>query len=234
MSRSSHCCSFVWSRLVFHGEGPPDNRQWGWAGLCSGLAYMSKATGIFLIPVFVIPTFCFLRWRTADQEVFLAVLRGLRARCVPSDCAKPERVSVSQSMRPSIRGCPGWIARSSCPNGTPFAEVARADLCGDNLPTMGSYLRSHSPSVIAVRLINVIRGESRLLLRRIAAIFRAAGLARGRRPVAVWRCSCLASPAIGPDQEEACIRWWLCPSFSFRLHGISRSLPVSVDLPARS
>ena len=54
---------FVVPAWYFMVKGLEDNRQWVWAGLFSGLAYMTKATGIFLIPIFVIATFCALRWR---------------------------------------------------------------------------------------------------------------------------------------------------------------------------
>jgi 4-amino-4-deoxy-L-arabinose transferase-like glycosyltransferase len=159
------CVVAAWYFMV---KGLEDNRQWVWAGLWSGLAYMSKATGMFLIPIFVIATFCFLRWRMLRNRYFwlffLAfglvssplILRNVRVYGAPVHETVNSRVpwmdskvELSEKYALSVN----WRMQT---------------YAGDNLPTMGSYLRSHSPSVIVVRFVNGVMGEGKLLLHALS------------------------------------------------------------------
>jgi Dolichyl-phosphate-mannose-protein mannosyltransferase len=155
----------------FMVKGLADNRQWVWAGLCSGLAYMSKGTGIFLIPIFVIPTFCFLRWRTLTNRYFWLFL--LAFGLVSSPLIVRNIVVYGEPFHETVNSWSLWMD-----NKVEVSEKHALSLKwreqiheADNPPTMGSYLRSHSPSVIAVRLINGVKGESRLLLDALGPFF---------------------------------------------------------------
>lgn len=51
-------------------EGYDDNRKWIWAGIFTGLVFMTKGTGLFLIPGFIISTFAIYRLRIFRNKYF--------------------------------------------------------------------------------------------------------------------------------------------------------------------
>jgi 4-amino-4-deoxy-L-arabinose transferase-like glycosyltransferase len=162
------CVVPAWYFMV---KGLQDHRQWVWAGFWSGLAYMSKATGIFLIPIFVLPTFLLLRWRTLTNRYFwlFFVVFGL----VSSPLIVRNLTMYGEPFHETVNSRMPWTD-----NKMEFSEKHALALkwpeqtyTADDLPTMGSYLRSHSASVIAVRLLKGVKGEAKLLLAGLSISF---------------------------------------------------------------
>jgi 4-amino-4-deoxy-L-arabinose transferase-like glycosyltransferase len=159
------CVVAAWYFMV---KGLEDHRQWAWAGLWSGLAYMSKATGIFLIPIFVIATFCFLRWRMLRNRYFWLFFLACGLASSPL-ILRNVRVYGEPVHETVNSGVPWMDSKVELSEKYALSVNWREQTyAGDNLPTMGSYLRSHSPSVIVVRLINGVKGEGKLLLQALS------------------------------------------------------------------
>lgn len=133
-------CVFVLLWWVLAARGFERPRDWLWAGLFSGAAYMTKSLGIFTVVAFVLSVaglslarrraYFRSRYFAAYFAVFLIVASPLLAR----------NLKVHGALFYNDSNSVMWIDRWH-----DFYKVEGAE----GLPTMASYLRTHTPSQIA-------------------------------------------------------------------------------------
>ena len=163
-------------------KGLDQRRYWMLAGIAGGLAYMTKATGILTLPMFVVSSIWTLRLKTLKDKYVWSFFFFF-----------------------FLCSCP-LLVRNIVVYGTPLYEGANSNVIwldsygelsepkyellvnwpdhtytGSNLPTIRSYVVSHSAAAIARRAIAGVIGEMQLLL---ASMFTVA-LPRGQRLFAV-------------------------------------------------
>jgi Dolichyl-phosphate-mannose-protein mannosyltransferase len=161
------CVVPAWYLMV---KGREDNRQWVWAGICSGLAYMSKAMGMFLIPIFGIASFCLLGWRTLTNTYFW--LFFVAFALVSSPLVLRNAGLYGEPVHETVNLRLFWMDHKIDVSEKHAVALKWREqtYTGENFPTMGSYLRNHSLSVIAVRSIKGLKGELKLLLDGLSVI----------------------------------------------------------------
>jgi hypothetical protein len=166
---------FVLPAWYFMVKGLDDNRKWLWAGLYSGLAYMSKATGIFLLPIFCVGTFAVVKWRALKNMYFWLFFGAFAIGASP--LILRNLVVFHRPFHETVNSRLPWIEnkRELTEKYALSLKWREHTFAADNLPTMGSYVASHPPSVIARRLVKGFRKESNLFLEclRLSSVPRA-------------------------------------------------------------
>jgi len=155
---------FVLLAWFFMVKGGEDHRFWGWSGVASGLAYMAKGPAILLIPIFAISTVFLYKWKVVKIKYFWLFFVAFVVASSP------------------------LITRNLIVYGTPTYETLNSHMFWINnlrevsdkyslslnwhlhtfvttpMPTLFTYLQTHSFSEILKRALHGVAGESLLLL----------------------------------------------------------------------
>jgi len=169
--RSSHVdCEpllilFILLSWYFIVKGFDNSKYWIWAGIAGGLAYMTKGTGLFVLPLFVMANLVVFGSKVIKNKSFwLFFLFFLLA----SSPLIMRNIIVYKN--PLYEG---YIANSvwldswddiSDPKYHFIVNFKDHTFTANQLPTMLSYIQTHSVSQIAERAAKGIAGESRLFL----------------------------------------------------------------------
>lgn len=170
MERSTHVdCEtllmiFFLSAWYFMIRGLSDNRYWIWAGVSSGLAYMTKGPEILLIPVFFLSGLFVFRFQILKNKFFWYFFLGFLALACPLFI---RNIVVHHTLLyddynsnifwiSSLRELSDKYALSLNWHQHTFATT--------KMPTLLSYIHAHSYPEIARRALNGLTGEAGLLL----------------------------------------------------------------------
>jgi hypothetical protein len=173
------CVLLAWYFMV---KGLDQRRYWLLAGVAGGLAYMTKATGIFMIPIFAVSAVILFRRKVIHDSYFWGfflfftitasplIVRNLVVYDTPLFEGANSSVVWLDSYRELAE--PKYELLVNWPDHT---------YSGSNLPTMRSYLESHSLSAVVRRASAGVVGELGLLMKSMYVL----PLPRGQRYAAV-------------------------------------------------
>lgn len=146
-------------------KGTRDDRYWIGAGIFGGLAYLTKGTGLILVPVFAVATLWIFGPRVVQKPRFWGFFLLFALICSPL---------ITRNMM--LYGEPAYESANShalwldhwddiyLPKYQLVRQYPEVIWEGRALPTMQSYLASHSFSDIVMRASTGVWRESRLLL----------------------------------------------------------------------
>jgi hypothetical protein len=160
----------------FMVRGVDNERYWLISGLAGGLAFMTKGTGLFLIPIFIISTLFIRGTKVIKNKRFYLFFIMFLIPCLP------------------------WFTRNIIVYGTPFYAGINSHLfwldswseislpkyeliyhpkeltySWSSLPTMATYIKTHSPHEIIKLFLYGVKGEFKLLINMMNLVFNQIG-----------------------------------------------------------
>ncbi len=155
---------FVLLAWYFMIKGLNENRYWGWAGAAAGLAYMTKGPAILLLPIFAISNLLIFRLKILKNKYFWLffasflvassplIIRNLIVYGAPTY----ETLNSHIFWVNSLREVSDKYALSLNWHQHTFVTTP--------MPTLFTYIQTHSYSEIIRRAVHGLMGESLLLL----------------------------------------------------------------------
>lgn len=170
MERSTHVdCEtllmiFFLSAWYFMIRGLSDNRYWIWAGVSAGLAYMTKGPEILLIPVFFLSGLLVFRSQILKNKYFWYYFLGFLAMASP--LLIRNIVVYHALLYDDYNSNIFWInsLRELSDKYALSLNWHQHTFATTKMPTLFSYLQTHSYSEITRRAIGGLIGEAGLLL----------------------------------------------------------------------
>ncbi|MBI3812647.1 MAG: glycosyltransferase family 39 protein [Nitrospirae bacterium] len=155
---------FFLSAWYFMIRGLSDNRYWIWAGVSSGLAYMTKGPEILLIPVFFLSGLFVFRFQILKNKYFWYFFLGFLALVSPLFIRNI--VVYHALLYDDYNSNIFWInsLRELSDKYALTLNWHQHTFSTTKMPTLLSYIQTHSYSEIARRAINGLIGEAGLLL----------------------------------------------------------------------
>ena len=152
---------FIFLSVYWMVKGLDNTKYWIWAGISGGLAYMTKGTGLLLIPIFATVAFLSLGAKPIRTKHFWIFFVLFFITCSP--LIVRNIVVYKHPLYESILSNQIWMDDWRDMNDPKYASVVNYPEMtweGTALPTMQSYFQTHTFSEIIQRIETGIRGES--------------------------------------------------------------------------
>jgi 4-amino-4-deoxy-L-arabinose transferase-like glycosyltransferase len=161
--------AFMLLAWYFIIQGVTDRRYWAAAGLAAGLAYMTKGTGLFLVPVFVAFTLLHLRWGALRSRHFWLFGVMFILPCLPWIIRNlvVYQTPIYEGLLSHIPWLDSWEQMSDPRSGL-MVNWKEHTYSWTMLPTMADYMASHSIAELVERAVTGAKGEAVLLLESLS------------------------------------------------------------------
>lgn len=163
--RSSHVdCEPLLVLLVllswyFMVNGAKEKKYWIYSGMFSGLAYMTKGTGLLMVPVFIISSLIIFKFGILRNKYFWLFFLGFFLTSFP--LILRNTIAYKNPFYNGYNSYVIWLNK--------WEQVYNPSF-HNNPPTMVSYFKSHSLSEIVSRFVHGSVSEGKLLLKSMSLI----------------------------------------------------------------
>lgn len=160
----------------FMVRGVDKERYWLFSGLVGGFAYMTKVTGLFLVPIFIIATLFTRGIKVLKRREFYLFFLMFLIPCLPWIIRNI--IVYGKPVYEGINSYTLWLdsyEEISRPKYNLIANWKELNYTWSNLPTMGTYINTHSLYEIAKRGLYGVKGELVLVFKSMNIFFNPTG-----------------------------------------------------------
>ncbi|MGZ8549222.1 MAG: glycosyltransferase family 39 protein, partial [Chitinophagaceae bacterium] len=160
----------------FMVRGVDKERYWLLSGLAGGLAYMTKGSGLFLIPIFIIATVFTQGIKVVKRREYYLFFLMFLIPCLPWIIRNI--IVYGKPIYEGINSHALWLeswGEISRPKYHLIANWKELNYTWSSLPTMGTYINSHSLYEIVKRCLYGVKGELQLVFKSMNLVFNPTG-----------------------------------------------------------